>query len=71
MFINCCTWAHILLEAARVLAMPREGLLAAEELAALEGKAALSWFWSKGEGNLPPLTLPNNCLEPYLWNSWL
>jgi hypothetical protein len=35
MFINRCTWAHILLETARVLGMPREDLLTAEELAAL------------------------------------
>ena len=40
MFINRSTWAHILLETAQVLARPREGLLTAEELAALEGKAA-------------------------------
>jgi phosphoketolase len=40
LFINRCAWAHILLETARVLGMPREDLLTAEELAALEGKAA-------------------------------
>jgi phosphoketolase len=39
MFINRCTWAHILLETARVLALSREELLTADELAALEGKA--------------------------------
>jgi phosphoketolase len=40
LFINRCTWAHILLETARVLAMPSENLLTADELKSLEGKAA-------------------------------
>lgn len=39
LFVNRCTWAHILAETARVLDMPREALLTAPELAALDGKA--------------------------------
>jgi phosphoketolase len=37
LFINGCSWAHVLLEAARVLGQPRESLLTADELAALDG----------------------------------
>ena len=40
LFINRCTWAHILLEAARVLGMLQEELLTPGELLALEGKAS-------------------------------
>ena len=40
MYVNRCTWAHVLLEASRVAGLPRDDLLTAEELAALEGKAA-------------------------------
>lgn len=39
LFVNRCTWAHILEESARLLSMPQEALLSPEELAALEGKA--------------------------------
>ncbi len=38
-FVNRCTWAHILEEAARVLGKSHEALLTAPELAALDGKA--------------------------------
>ena len=40
LFLNRCTWAHILLEAARVLGLPSEELLAQGEMAALEGRAS-------------------------------
>lgn len=40
LFINRCTWAHVLTEAARILGIAREELLTSEELAALEGKAS-------------------------------
>jgi hypothetical protein len=40
LFVNRCTWAHILLEAALLLGMAPTDLLTAEELAVLEGKAA-------------------------------
>lgn len=40
LFVNRCTWAHVLNEAARLLEIPREELLASEELAALDGRAA-------------------------------
>jgi phosphoketolase len=39
LFVNRCTWAHIMEEAARVLGTSREALLTAPELAALDGKA--------------------------------
>ena len=39
MFVNRCTWAHILNEAARLLDIPREELLASEEVTALDGRA--------------------------------
>jgi phosphoketolase len=39
MYVNRCTWAHVLLEASRVVGLPKGDLLTAEELAALEGKA--------------------------------
>lgn len=38
LFINGCTWAHALAEAARLLALPQEALLSPEELAALAGQ---------------------------------
>lgn len=38
LFVNRCTWAHALLEAARLLDLPRERLLSAEELEALDGQ---------------------------------
>jgi phosphoketolase len=38
-FVNHCTWAHILVETARVLGISRESLLTAPELAAIDGKA--------------------------------
>jgi phosphoketolase len=40
LFVNRCTWAHILDEAARVLDIPREELLASKELAALDGETS-------------------------------
>ena len=36
--LNRCSWVHILAQAARILELPREDLLAAEELAIVEGK---------------------------------
>ncbi len=38
LFVNRCTWAHILEETARVLGTSRESLLTASELTALDGK---------------------------------
>jgi phosphoketolase len=38
MFANHCSWAHIVLEAARLLALPREELLTLPELAVLDGQ---------------------------------
>ncbi|HXF93220.1 MAG TPA: hypothetical protein VNK46_10740, partial [Nitrospiraceae bacterium] len=38
LFVNRCTWAHALLEAARLMELPRERLLSAEELEALDGR---------------------------------
>ena len=40
LFVNRCTWAHILAETARVLEPSREVLLTSEELSVLEGRAA-------------------------------
>jgi phosphoketolase len=40
LFVNRCTWAHLLEESARVLSLPRKELLTKEELAALDGKAS-------------------------------
>lgn len=40
LFVNRCTWAHVLDETARVLQLPREELLSAEELAALDGQVS-------------------------------
>jgi phosphoketolase len=40
LFVNRCTWGHILLEVARVLGMLQEELLTAEELSALSGKVS-------------------------------
>jgi len=40
LFVNRCTWAHILAETARVLGISREAVLTAQELAALDGKAS-------------------------------
>jgi len=39
LFVNRCTWAHIVAEAARLLSLSRESLLNAEEAAVLDGKA--------------------------------
>ncbi|MDY6917700.1 MAG: xylulose 5-phosphate 3-epimerase [Chloroflexota bacterium] len=39
LFVNRCTWAHIVAETARLLDVPREGLFSGEELAALDGRA--------------------------------
>jgi len=38
LFVNRCTWAHVLLEAARVLGLSREDLLTGDELAAVDGR---------------------------------
>lgn len=38
LFVNRCTWAHILLETSRILALPKEKLLSSQEITALEGK---------------------------------
>jgi len=40
LFVNRCTWAHILAETARLLDMPRGKLLSIEEQAALDGQAS-------------------------------
>jgi phosphoketolase len=40
LFVNRCTWAHIVEQAARRLDVPRDKLLTAGELAALDGKAS-------------------------------
>ncbi|WP_447980035.1 phosphoketolase family protein [Candidatus Nitrospira bockiana] len=38
LFVNRCTWAHCLMEVARLLEVPRQHVLAQEELEALDGK---------------------------------
>jgi len=40
LFVNHCTWGHILSESARVLELRRGDLLNSEELAALDGKVS-------------------------------
>jgi len=40
LFVNRCTWVHILEESARLLSLPPEELLTKEELAALDGRAS-------------------------------
>jgi phosphoketolase len=40
LFVNRCTWAHVLQEAAMLLDIQREELLTSEELAALDGQAS-------------------------------
>jgi phosphoketolase len=40
LFVNHCSWAHILNEAAGILQLRRDDLLSAEEIAALDGKAS-------------------------------
>jgi phosphoketolase len=40
LFVNRSTWGHILLEAARVLELPRERLLSSKELSVLDGKVS-------------------------------
>jgi len=40
LFVNRCTYAHILWETARVLGMDREALLTLDEIATLDGKAS-------------------------------
>lgn len=40
LFVNHCTWAHIVVSAAQLLEIPREDLLETAELAALDGKAS-------------------------------
>jgi phosphoketolase len=38
LFINSCTWAHIVAEAARLLGISRQTLLTEDEMAAIDGK---------------------------------
>ena len=40
LFVNRCTWAHIILEVAHITGMPVKGLLTSEEMNALSGKAS-------------------------------
>jgi hypothetical protein len=40
LFVNRCTWAHILAESARVLALSQKELLDSKELGALNGKVS-------------------------------
>jgi hypothetical protein len=40
LFVNGCTWAHVLARAAQTLGLAREDLLTAEELAVLDGREA-------------------------------
>jgi hypothetical protein len=40
MFVNGCSWAHIVAESARLLDLPASGLLTPDEVAALEGRAS-------------------------------
>ncbi len=40
LFVNRCTWAHILAETAPILGLSRENLLTPKELSVLEGRAA-------------------------------
>jgi hypothetical protein len=40
LFVNRCTWAHVLVEAARLLEIPGDQLLTSNELAALRGKVS-------------------------------
>jgi hypothetical protein len=39
LFVNRCTWAHILAETAKILNITDASLLTAQELAALDGQA--------------------------------
>jgi hypothetical protein len=38
LFVNHCTWAHILGEVAHLLTIPREELLTSQEQAVLDGR---------------------------------
>jgi hypothetical protein len=40
LFVNGCTWAHILGKAAHMLGLPSEDLLSSDELHAINGKAS-------------------------------
>jgi len=40
LFVNRCSWAHVLREAAQVLDLPQEDVLTQQELTALDGKAS-------------------------------
>ena len=40
LFVNRCTWGHIILEAAHIIGMPSKELLTSEEIKALTGKAS-------------------------------
>jgi len=39
LYVNRCTWSHILEETARVMVKSREDLLSSGELAAIDGQA--------------------------------
>jgi hypothetical protein len=39
LFVNRCTWAHIVLEAARLLKVPVTKLLTKKDIEAINGKA--------------------------------
>jgi len=40
LFVNRCTWAHILQESARLAGLPRESLLSRGEMDVLDGRIA-------------------------------
>lgn len=40
LFVNQCSWGHILKEVASILKIPQEALLSPEELSVLNGKAS-------------------------------
>ena len=45
LFANRCTWAHALVEVARVLSLSSDSLLDDEELAAVEGRGDPKVLW--------------------------
>jgi phosphoketolase len=40
LFVNRCTWAHVLVQVAELLGFPRSALLTPDELSAIDGKAS-------------------------------
>lgn len=40
LFVNRCSWAHIILAVSRILEMPKKELLTSDEISVLEGKAS-------------------------------